>query len=78
MVVLIARLSKYDFWIPGGILTLEIKIQKKIFFIDVNFFGSKNIFGDFSIQKKSHRLKKFFSEFLFLESKFRQESKNHT
>ena len=47
MVALIARRSKYDFWIPGEILTLEIKIQKKIFFLDVNFFGSKNIFGDF-------------------------------
>ena len=47
MVALIARRSKYDFLIPGGILTLEIKIQKKIFFLDVTFFGSKNIFGDF-------------------------------
>ena len=33
MVALIARRSKYDFWIPDEILTLEIKIQiKKIFF----------------------------------------------
>ena len=47
MVALIARHSKYDFWILDGILILEIKIQKKIFFLDVNFFGSKNIFGDF-------------------------------
>ena len=47
MVALIARRSKYDFWILGGILTLEINIQKKIFFLDVIFFGSKNIFGDF-------------------------------
>ena len=51
MVALIARHSKYDFWIPGGILTLEIKIQKKIFFLDVKFFGSKNMFGDFLDQK---------------------------
>ena len=35
MVALIARRSKYDFWIPGEILTLEIKIQKNIFFLDV-------------------------------------------
>ena len=32
MFALIARSSKYDFWIPGGILTLEIKIQKNFFF----------------------------------------------
>ena len=33
MHALIARRSKYDFWIPDKILTLEIKIQiKKIFF----------------------------------------------
>ena len=44
---LIARRSKYDFWIPGGILTLEIKIQKKLFFLDVKIFGSKFFFGDF-------------------------------
>ena len=47
MLALIARRSKYDFWIPGGILTLEIKIQKKIVFLDVKFFGSKKKFGDF-------------------------------
>ena len=105
MVALIARRSKYDFWIPGEILTLEIKIS-----LDVKIFQSKNIFGDFwgpkifsypKIEifdfgigkqfcsqkivenifrsKKIHIEKKyFFSEFLFLESKFRQESKNHT
>ena len=38
MVALIARRSKYDFWIPDEILTLEIKIQiKKIFFRDRKF-----------------------------------------
>ena len=41
MVALIARRSKYDFWILGGILTLEIKIQKKIIFLDVKIFGSE-------------------------------------
>ena len=40
---LIARRSKYDFWIPGGILTLEIKIQKK------NMFSR---FENFWIEKK--------------------------
>ena len=29
IVALIARRSKYDFWIPGEILTLEMKIQIK-------------------------------------------------
>ena len=47
MVALIARRSKYDFWIPGGIFTLEIKIQKKIPFLDVKIFRPKHIFGDF-------------------------------
>ena len=38
MDALIARRSKYDFWIPDEILTLEIKIQiKKIFFRDRKF-----------------------------------------
>ena len=38
MHALIARRSKYDFWIPDEILTLEIKIQiKKIFFRDRKF-----------------------------------------
>ena len=38
MVALIARRSKYDFWIPDEILTLEKKIQiKKIFFRDRKF-----------------------------------------
>ena len=38
MVALIARRSKYDFWIPDEILTLETKIQiKKIFFRDRKF-----------------------------------------
>ena len=38
MVALIARRSKYDFWIPDEILTLETKNQnKKIFFRDRKF-----------------------------------------
>ena len=42
---LIAQRSKYDFWIPGGILTLEIKFQKNFFFFSILFFfGSKKIF----------------------------------
>ena len=49
MDALIARRSKYDFWIPDEILTLEIKIQiKKIFFRDRKFWSKKksgNFFG---------------------------------
>ena len=47
MFALMAQRSKYDFWIPGGILTLEIKIQKQTFFLDVKFVGSKKKFSDF-------------------------------
>ena len=32
---LIARRSKYDFWIPDEILTLEIKIQIKKYFFEI-------------------------------------------
>ena len=118
MDALIARRSKYDFWIPDEILTLEIKIQiKKIFFRDRKFwskkksnffrtqkkFPSKNrknrffrkidfsdfwmgeiFWSDFFFRKifsiNIFDLKKifFWSEFVFLVSKFRQESKNHT
>ena len=52
MFALMAQRSKYDFWIPGGILTLEIKIQKQTFFLDVKFVGSKKKFGDFFGSKK--------------------------
>ena len=41
MVALIARRSKYDFWIPGEILGLEKKSEQKSFFFDLekkNFF----------------------------------------
>ena len=51
MDALIARRSKYDFWIPDKILTLEIKIQiKKIFFRDRKFWSKKNP-ENFSDQK---------------------------
>ena len=61
MVALIARRSKYDFWIPDEILTLEIKIQiKKIFFRDRKFWSNKKseIFSDqknFPIQKSKKK-----------------------
>ena len=43
LLALIARRSKYDFWIPDEILTLETKIQiKKIFFRDRKFWSKKN------------------------------------
>ena len=52
MDALIARRSKYDFWIPDEILTLEIKIQiKKIFFRDRKFWSKKKA-EFFSDQKK--------------------------
>ena len=54
MFALIARRSKYDFWIPGGILTLEIKIQiKKIFFRDRKFWSKKKIENFFGPKKNS-------------------------
>ena len=38
MFALIARRSKYDFWIPDGILTLEIKNNKTFFFSRYQIF----------------------------------------
>ena len=69
MVALIARRSKYDFWIPDEILTLEIKIQiKKIFFRDRKFWSKKksNFFSDqkiFPIQKPKKSMKNVSSIF---------------
>ena len=41
MLALIARRSKYDFWIPDEILTLEIKIQIKKYFFEIENFDRK-------------------------------------
>ena len=43
MLALIARRSKYDFWIPDEILTLEIKIQTKKYFFEIENFDRKKI-----------------------------------
>ena len=55
MVALIARRSKYDFWIPDEILTLEKKNQiKKIFFEIENFDRKKNPKKKFGPNKISY------------------------
>ena len=41
MLTLIARRSKYYFWIPDEILTLEIKIQIKKYFFEIENFVSR-------------------------------------
>ena len=65
MVALIAQRSKYDFWIPDEILTLEIKIQiKKYFFeienVDRKKIGKKMGPKNFPIQKWSKTFPDFF------------------
>ena len=112
---MIARCSKYDFWIPGKILSWNIKnSENKIYFFKSknkistkksehfrDFLGkSKKLkilhcvfnvkisdFLDFQKNleifpdlKKTFSLKKIFSflNFFYSNSKFCQESKNHT
>ena len=103
MSTLIVRHSKYDFWIPDEILTLEKNLyQKNIFFEVENLDQKKSDPKKFIIKNRKNRFfeKSFFLFFVwfrkkigpivsifdiekkwslfFLESKFRQESKNHT
>ena len=85
MFALIARCSKYDFWIPDEILTLEIKIQIKKYFFEIeNFDRKKNriFFRTFFFHPKIENIdEKTFWVWLFLyqsDPKFSQESKNHT
>ena len=76
MVALIARRSKYDFWIPDKILTLETKIQIKKYFSEIENFDRKIFPNFFSDQKKSYpKIEKiFFSKNRF--SRFLDPKKN--
>ena len=65
MVALIGRRSKYDFWIPDKILTLEKKIQKKKLFFRGRKFRSKKNRKFFSIEIFDLEKKSFFSGFFF-------------
>ena len=82
MVALIARRSKYDFWIPGEILTLEKKSRSKIIFLSRskiliekkirNFFRTK-IFSS-SKNRKNHDFR--FFRFLDAENFFGPKKKS--
>ena len=63
MDALIARRSKYDFWIPDEILTLEIKIQIKKYFFEIENFDRKIFSKKKSDQKNSHPKINFWSDF---------------
>ena len=69
MVALIARRSKYDFWIPDEILTLEIKIQIKKIFSEIENVDWKKKSKFFPDQKK-FRIQKSKNRFFFEKSFF--------
>ena len=83
MVALIARRSKYDFLIPDGILTLEIKIQKKHIFSQYQICWIKKkvrrvfwIKKKLLIQNRHFRNFDFSSTFSILDEEFFLIQKN--